>query len=96
MPLRDDLVKLRPQILAAAVASGAREVRLFGSVARRDDDAASDVDFLVSLEPGRTLLDLARLEVTLERLLGRRVDVVTEGSLQEPIRSIAIRDAVGV
>lgn len=96
MKLRDDLARLRSQILAAAAASGAGHVRLFGSVARGDDDGRSDVDFLVSLEQGRTLLDLAKLEIRLEQLLGRKVDVVTEGSLQEPIRSTALREAVSV
>lgn len=96
MPLRDTLTKLRPQIMAAAAASGARRVRVFGSVARGEDDDRSDVDFLVNLEPGRTLLELARLEIRLEQLLGRRVDVVTEGSLQEPVRSEALREAMSV
>lgn len=96
MLLRDDLRRHRTQILEAAAANGARQVRVFGSVARGEEADGSDVDFLVSLEPGRTLLDLARLEVRLEHLLGRRVDVVTEGSLQEPIRATALREAVSV
>ena len=96
MRLRDDLAQVRSKILAAAAASGAGNVRVFGSVARGDDDRDSDIDFLVSLEPGRTLLDLAKLEIRLEQLLGRKVDVVTEGSLQEPIRSSALREAVSV
>ena len=90
------MARVRSQILAAAAASGARHVRIFGSVARGDDDERSDVDILVSLEQGRTLLDLAKLELRLEQLLGRKVDVVTEGSLHEPIRSTALRDAVSV
>lgn len=96
MRLRDELVKLRPQILAAAAASGATQVRVFGSVARGADNENSDVDFLVALDKGRTLLDLARLEIRLEVLLGRRVDVVTEASLQEPIRATAVREAISV
>ena len=93
---REQITALREEIQAAARASGADDVRVFGSVARGEDDASSDVDFLVRLEPGRTLLDLARLEIQLERLLGRRVDVMTEGELREPIRSAALRDAVHV
>ena len=96
MPYKDHLLELRSQILAAAAESGARHVRVFGSVARGDDDGRSDVDFLVSLDAGRTLLDLARLELRLEQLLGRRVDVVTAGSLREPIRSTALREALRV
>lgn len=96
MQLRDRLRELRAEIHLAAQAHGARDVRVFGSVARGEDEDASDVDFLVALDPGRTLLDLARLELRLERLLGRAVDVTTENALQEPVRSAALRDALPV
>ena len=58
--------------------------------------AAGDVDFVVRLEPGRTLLDLMRLQSNLERILGRSVDVVTEASLTEPVRMRALSEAIGV
>ena len=93
MRLRDRLTEMRDVIHRAAAESGARDVRVFGSVARGEEREGSDIDLLVTLEPGRTLLDLARLELRLERLLGRRVDVVTEAGLREPIRSEALREA---
>jgi predicted nucleotidyltransferase len=93
---RDEVTRLRGPILDAAAANGARDVRLFGSVARGEERADSDVDFLVSLEPGRTLLDLARLEARLEELLHRPADVVTPESLRESIRVTAVREAVPV
>ena len=93
MRIRDRLTELREVIYVAAAESGAREVRVFGSVARGEERPESDVDLLVTLEPGRTLLDLARLELALERLLGRPVDVVTEAGLREPVRTAALRDA---
>src|SRR5260370_25265748 len=62
MGLRDRLIELRDAIRAAAAASGARDVRVFGSVARGEEGRDSDVDLLVRLEPGRTPLDLARLD----------------------------------
>jgi hypothetical protein len=96
MELRSRIIQLRDAIRAAATANGARDVQVFGSVARGEDADASDVDFLVTLEPGRTLLDLARLELRLEALLGRPVDVVTEETLREPVRSAARRDAIRV
>jgi predicted nucleotidyltransferase len=96
MRLKDELQRLRSQILAAAAANGADRVRVFGSVARGDDSADSDVDFLVAMHPGRGLLDLLRLEMQLEAILGRRVDVVTENSLHEAIRATALRQAVSV
>lgn len=94
MRLKDNLPQLRAAIVAAAQSCGASDVRLFGSVARGDDRPDSDVDFIVRLAPGRSLLDLVRLESLLEQLLGRSVDVVTEGSLAEPIRSHALREAM--
>jgi predicted nucleotidyltransferase len=96
MRLKDQLDRLRDSIVTTAAACGASDVRLFGSVARGEEHDSSDIDFLVRLEPGRTLLDLVRLESRLEALLGRPVDVVTEASLAEPIRSRALREAIGV
>ena len=96
MRLRDRLAELRDPITAAARRRGARDVRVFGSVARGEERPDSDVDLLVALEPGRTLLDLARLELELEELLGRPVDVVTVDGLREPVRSAALRDAIPV
>jgi predicted nucleotidyltransferase len=96
MSLRDRLFTLREAIRSAAQANGAYEIRLFGSVARGQEVDESDVDFLVKLELGRTLLDLARLAMKLEALLGRPVDVVTESSLQEPMRSAALRESIRV
>lgn len=87
---------MRAVVLQTASESGAQNLRVFGSVARGDDRADSDIDFLVTLEAGRTLLDLARLEQRLEALLGRRVDVVTEAGLRESIRAVVIREAIPV
>ena len=94
MSIIEGLRAMRPELLGAAAANGARNLRVFGSVARRQEHESSDIDFLIALEPGRTLMDLARLELQLEALLGRSVDVVTENSLREPIRSTALREAV--
>lgn len=71
----------RDAILALAREHGAREIRLFGSAARGDDRPGSDADFLVRMEPGRTLLDLIGLSQDLEDMLGLPVDVVTEEEL---------------
>ena len=96
MLFRDRLFALREPLYAAADANGAKEIRVFGSVARGEEREGSDVDFLVSLEAGRTLLDLAQLEIRFEQILGRPVDVVTENSLREPLRSAALREALDV
>ncbi len=76
--------------------STAREVRVFGSVARGDYDRESNIDFLVELEPGRSLLDLGGLQMELESLLGRRVNVVTARGLKARIRERVLREAVRV
>lgn len=95
-PSMAELAQLRAEILAAAARHGASNVRVFGSVARGEADAASDVDFLVDFEPGRSLLDLAGLLIDLEDLLGHRVDVVTEPGLKARIRQRVLAEAVPV
>jgi predicted nucleotidyltransferase len=90
------LARVRAEIMAAAARHGATNVRVFGSVARGDADAASDIDFLVDFEPGRSLLDLAGLLVDLEDLLGHPVDVVTEPGLKARIRQRILAEAVAV
>ena len=91
----EQLVKRkREEILRVSAQHGARNVRIFGSVARGEADEASDIDFLVEMEPGMSLLDLGGLQVELESLLGRPVDVVTVRGLKARIRSTVLREAV--
>ena len=96
MPLLDELLARSAEIRAAAAANGARDVRVFGSVARREERPDSDIDFLVELERGRTFFDLAEIEERLEQLLGRPVQVATATLLRDPVRRSAERDAVHV
>lgn len=84
----------RADILALAARRGARNIRVFGSVARGEADEKSDVDLLVDMEPGRSLLDLGGLWSDLNRLLGIKVDLVTENGLLESIREKVLREAV--
>jgi predicted nucleotidyltransferase len=86
----------RGEILRLAAKYGASHVRVFGSVARGEADSASDVDFLVDLEHGRSLLDLGGLQYELESLLHRPVDVVTERGLKARLRERVARDAIPV
>jgi len=84
----------RAEILRIAAIYGARRLRVFGSAARGEADEASDIDFIVELEPGRSIFDLGGLQADLEALLGRRVDVVTERGIRARIRERILREAV--
>lgn len=94
MGLSELLTSKRNEILRIAAAHGASNVRIFGSVARGEATADSDVDFLVDLEPDRGLLDHAALWMDLQELLGRRVDVATVAALKDRIRDRVLREAI--
>jgi predicted nucleotidyltransferase len=83
----------RPAILRIARKHGARNVRIFGSVARHEADNDSDIDFLVDMEPGRSLFDLGGLLMDLQDLLHCKVDIVTEKGLRERIRNSVLKEA---
>lgn len=94
MVLNETLKNKRAEILRVAEQHGARNVRVFGSVARGEARPDSDLDLLVDLDPGRSLLDLGGLLMDLESLLGCRVDVVTEPGLRPRIRERVLREAM--
>lgn len=83
----------RDEILRLAERRGARNVRVFGSVARGEANDSSDLDLLVSWEPGRSLLDHAGLVQDLQELLGVRVHIGTEKSLHWYVRDRILREA---
>ena len=87
-------IEKRAEILGIAARHGARNVRIFGSAARGDARPDSDIDLLVDLEPGRTLLDHVGLWQDLEELLGRRVDVVVEGGLSPYLEERILAEAI--
>ena len=94
MGIEELLKEKRSDILATAARHGARNVRVFGSVARGEADHTSDVDFLVDMEPGRSLLDLGGLLMDLQELLGCEVDVTTPNGLKPRIRERVLHEAV--
>jgi predicted nucleotidyltransferase len=83
-------------IREAAKRHGATRVRVFGSFARGDNRDGSDLDLLIELEPGRSLLDLIAIKQDLEDLLGVRVDVVTERSISPYLRDIVLKEAIAL
>ena len=84
----------REDILRLAARHGTRNVRVFGSVVRGEAGPTSDVDLLVDMEPGRSLLDHIALLQDLEDLLGIEIDVVTERALHWYIRDTVLKEAV--
>lgn len=95
-PLKDEVFRKIDVIRAIAKANGARSIHLFGSAARGAERIDSDLDFLVDLDPGRTLLDVVGLRKELSQLFDRPVDVVTRDSLRPRLRAQVLRDAISV
>ena len=96
MSLNELLLSNREEILRIAARYGASHVRVFGSVARGEVDEQGDIDFLIDMEPKRSLLDLAGLLVDLEQLLGCKVDVVSEDSLRKRIKDRVLNEAIAL
>jgi predicted nucleotidyltransferase len=86
----------RQDILAVAQKHGAKNIRIFGSVARGEADEESDIDFLVEMEVGRSLFDLGGVQYDLEILLGLPVDVVTEKGLRKSIKARILAEAISL
>jgi len=94
-----DLQRLRArreEILGYAAEHGASNVRVFGSVVRGEVDASSDVDLLVEMEPGRSLIDLVGLWQDLEDMLGTPVDVLSDGGVSPHLRERIYAEAVAL
>lgn len=96
MNIEEILKNKRNEILDIATRYGARKMRIFGSILRGEATVNSDVDFLVELEPGRSLLDIIAMKQDLEDLLGCKVDVVTEAALSPYIRDEVLGQAVSL
>ena len=86
-------LELREQVLQLAELHGARNLRVFGSVARGESKTNSDLDLLVDWVPGRSLLDQVGLVQDLEELLGTKVHVGTERSLHWYVRDRILKEA---
>jgi hypothetical protein len=83
----------RAAVLKAATTIGARNVRVFGSVLRGEDTDGSDLDLLVDVPRGFTLLDMVRLQTAIERQLGVAVDVLTAPDIPARFRERVVQEA---
>lgn len=94
--LREEVLRRKALVSALARAHGVRTVRLIGSAARGEERPDSDIDFLVELEPGRSLLDLIGLENDLADLFGRKVEVVPMQSAKPRVLASSLKDAIRI
>jgi predicted nucleotidyltransferase len=94
MAIDNRIADKRKEILVLAARYGAFNVRIFGSAARGQAGTESDIDFLVDLEPDRSLFDLGGFLMDLEDLLGTKVDILTEKGLHWYIRDRVLAEAV--
>ena len=92
--MSDILQMDRDMVRHLAEENGATDVRVFGSFARGTDRPDSDLDLLIKLKPGGSLLDLIGIKQAIEDALHRKVDVVTETSLSPYIRDQILQEAV--
>lgn len=86
----------RAAIRTIVEANQACNPRVFGSVARRDDQDKSDIDLLVDTTGETTLFDLAGIELELRQLTGVPVHVTTTGALRGPLRERILAEALAV
>jgi len=96
MSMKELLQSKRKEILKLADHYGAYDVRVFGSVARGEADDKSDIDILVKMKKGRSLMDLGGFLFDLQELLGRKVDVVSENGLRTRIKDRILSEAVNL
>lgn len=94
MNLTELLHLKKEEVQRIARQHGATNLRVFGSVARGEAKEGSDLDLLVEMEPGRSLLDLVAIKQDLEDLLGCKVDVVTEAAVSPYLRARVVNEAV--
>ena len=94
MGIEQLLKEKRKEILAIAERHGAYNIRVFGSVARGEAGPESDIDILVKMEEGRSLLDISALVLDLKDLLGVKVDVVSEDGIYWLLRRRILKEAI--
>lgn len=94
MMSKNILKKNRDKILSICKKYGAKDIRIFGSLARGDSNKKSDVDILVKMEAGRTLFDLVDLWQELEEVLNCKVDIITEGGVSPYLREKIFSEAI--
>ena len=96
MAVSNTLKNKRDEILTIAKKYGAKNIRIFGSMARGEETLQSDLDIIVEMEKGSSLLDIIAIKQDIEELLGLNVDIVTEASISPYIRDMVLKEAVNL
>lgn len=96
MDVYELVAQKRPEILALADRYAIKNIRIFGSVARREATTKSDIDFLVEFPQGTSLLTHAAFQRELAELLGREVDVASENGIHENFKKTVLQEAVPI
>jgi predicted nucleotidyltransferase len=96
MDIKELMKEKRDKILEITARHGATKVRVFGSTVRGKTKPGSDIDLLVELQAGRSLLDIVAIKQDLEDLLNCKVDIVTEGALSPYIKNEVLQQAVSL
>ncbi len=92
-----DLIKQKKEsILKIAKEYGIFNIRIFGSVARKEETSKSDIDFLIDLEPGRSAFDMGGFLIDMQDMLHCRVDLVTEKGMNPRIKAYILKDVVNL
>lgn len=94
--IRDQVLAKADLIRTLAKAHGASSIELFGSTARGEDRPDSDIDLMVEMEPGRSLLDLIGLNDDLETALGRKVEAISKSGMKPRVLAQARKEAIKV
>jgi predicted nucleotidyltransferase len=91
------VLELKRDVIRAVVARhNASNARVFGSVVHGNDNEGSDLDILIDPTPKTSLMDVAKIQVELEALLGVKVDVLTPNALPEKFRHVVLAEALPV
>lgn len=91
-----ELRKYKYDILKIASVYGVKDLKIFGAVARGKEDEESDIDLVVEMESGKTLLDRLAFKLKLEDLLGKNVDVISIGALKGKLKENVLKEVISI
>ncbi|MCO5385206.1 nucleotidyltransferase domain-containing protein [Desulfosporosinus sp.] len=93
MPVIEDILSKREQIISVTTQYKIHNVKLFGSILREEETREGDIDFLVECQDDCSLFDIISLRYALEEFLGRQVDIVTHDSLHWTLKDRILLEA---